>query len=88
MLLFGIRRWEKIPPHNGSYRDYLRYHLGLSVPIENPPIFRIKKYEYVWEQANTILFDDSWNHKVINNCVEERIVLVVDIYRPMPKAPM
>jgi aspartyl/asparaginyl beta-hydroxylase (cupin superfamily) len=78
---------KNIPPHNGSYRGYLRYHLGLKVPKENPPIFRIKVYEYVWEEAKSILFDDSWNHEVINNCTEERIVLVVDIYRPMPKVP-
>lgn len=78
---------KNIPPHSGSYRGYLRYHLGLSVPKENPPIFRINNYEHVWEEAKSILFDDSWNHEVINNCSEERIILVVDIYRPMPHIP-
>lgn len=70
---------KNIPPHSGSYRGYLRYHLGLSVPKENPPVFRIKDQRYIWDEGKSILFDDSWNHEVINDCTEERIVLVVDI---------
>lgn len=78
---------KNIPEHNGMYRGYLRYHLGLKVPDKDPPFLLIKSQQYTWVESSGILFDDSWNHSVINNCEEDRIVLVVDIYRPMPKLP-
>ena len=78
---------KNIPAHNGAYRGYLRYHLGLKVPTENPPYIRIKDQYYTWTEKESVLFDDSWNHQVINQCASERVILVVDIYRPMPATP-
>ncbi|MEO6166219.1 MAG: aspartyl/asparaginyl beta-hydroxylase domain-containing protein [Chitinophagales bacterium] len=78
---------KNIPAHNGSYRGYLRYHLGLKVPTTNPPFIRIKDQFYTWTESGSILFDDSWNHQVTNECNSERIILVVDIYRPLPRVP-
>ena len=33
---------KSIPHHEGPYRGYLRYHLGLIVPQNNPPSIRLK----------------------------------------------
>lgn len=78
---------KNIPAHNGSYRGYLRYHLGLKVPTTNPPYIRIKDQFYTWTESGSVLFDDSWNHQVTNECNSERVILVVDIYRPLPPVP-
>lgn len=78
---------KNIPEHSGMYRGYLRYHLGLIVPEKDPPFLIIKNQKYNWIKSTGVLFDDSWNHSVVNNCREDRIVLVVDIYRPMPGLP-
>ena len=78
---------KNIPAHNGSYRGYLRYHLGLKVPTKNPPYIRIKDQYYTWTESGSVLFDDSWNHQVTNQCNSERVILVVDIYRPLPPLP-
>jgi len=75
---------KSIPAHKGTYRGYIRYHLGLQVPKDNPPQIRVKNSVYTWKNKESILFDDSWDHEVINNCNEERIVLIVDVLRPMP----
>lgn len=75
---------KAIPAHHGPYRGYLRYHLGLVVPDENPPSIRIKDEHYTWKEGESILFDDSWNHEVYNECAGDRVVLIVDIRRPMP----
>ena len=32
-----------------------------------------------------MLFDDSWDHEVYNQCESDRVVLIVDIRRPMPQ---
>src|SRR5262249_16263681 len=30
-----------------------------------------------------VLFDDTWSHEIKNECSETRVVLIVDILRPM-----
>jgi aspartyl/asparaginyl beta-hydroxylase (cupin superfamily) len=76
---------KSIPAHEGPYRGYIRYHLGLVVPEKNPPSIRLKDQVYTWKEGESILFDDSWNHEVYNKCEEDRVVLIVDIRRPMPQ---
>lgn len=78
---------KSIPDHCGPYRGYLRYHLGIKVPDKNPPKIRIKDQFYTWEEGKSVLFDDSWSHEVYNESDDIRVVLVVDILRPMPFWP-
>jgi aspartyl/asparaginyl beta-hydroxylase (cupin superfamily) len=75
---------KSVPAHCGPYRGYIRYHLALLVPEHNPPSIRIKDEHYTWQEGKSILFDDSWNHEVYNQSESDRVVLIVDIRRPMP----
>jgi aspartyl/asparaginyl beta-hydroxylase (cupin superfamily) len=76
---------KSIPHHEGPYRGYLRYHLGLVVPERNPPSIRLKDTVYTWKEGESVLFDDSWDHEVYNECESDRVVLIVDVRRPMPQ---
>lgn len=78
---------KSIPAHEGPYQGYIRYHLGLKVPRKNPPQIRVKDQYYTWKEKQSVLFDDSWEHEVINHSEEERIVLIVDVFRPLPNFP-
>ena len=85
---FSILEPEKsVPRHEGPYLGYLRYHLGLRVPHENPPKLIVHSHEYVWKEGEAVMFDDSWDHEVINRSKEPRAVLIVDVLRPMPALP-
>jgi len=75
---------KSIPAHSGIYRGYLRYHLGLKVPRERAPRMRVKDQFHEWREGGSILFDDSWEHEVTNEASELRVVLIVDVLRPMP----
>ncbi|WP_435017696.1 aspartyl/asparaginyl beta-hydroxylase domain-containing protein [Tundrisphaera sp. TA3] len=75
---------KSIPAHEGPYRGYLRYHLGLVVPEQSPPSIRIKDQHYTWKEGESMMFDDSWDHEVINHCEQDRVILIADIRRPMP----
>lgn len=75
---------KSIPRHEGPYLGYLRYHLAIKVPRENPPRFVVAEQPYVWREGEGVLFDDFWPHEVINHSSESRVVLIVDIYRPLP----
>jgi aspartyl/asparaginyl beta-hydroxylase (cupin superfamily) len=75
---------KSIPEHEGPYCGYLRYHLGLVVPPEAPPSIRVRDTWHTWQEKQSVLFDDSWNHEVVNESSGERVVLIVDVLRPMP----
>lgn len=75
---------KSIPAHVGPSRVYLRYHLGLKVPTEATPTLRVSDQNYRWKTGESILFDDSWDHEIINSCPEARAILIVDIERPLP----
>jgi len=75
---------KSVPAHRGPYRGYIRYHLGLVVPQVDPPSIRVKDQHYTWKEGESVLFDDSWEHEVYNACEADRVVLIVDIRRPMP----
>jgi aspartate beta-hydroxylase/beta-hydroxylase len=75
---------KSVPEHEGPYLGYLRYHLGLRVPKNNPPKIVVNAQPYTWKEGEAVLFDDSWPHAVINDSDEMRAVLIVDVRRPLP----
>ncbi|NCT82085.1 MAG: aspartyl/asparaginyl beta-hydroxylase domain-containing protein [Comamonadaceae bacterium] len=78
---------KSIPEHDGPYLGYLRYHLGIRVPRQNPPYLRVAGQAYTWREGEAVLFDDSWPHAVFNQASEPRVVLIVDLPRPLPLLP-
>jgi aspartate beta-hydroxylase len=78
---------KSVPLHDGPYVGYLRYHLGVKVPKDAPPSIRVAGREYVWKEGEGVMFDDSWPHEVINHSREARVVLIVDVPRPLPLLP-
>lgn len=75
---------KHIPEHRGVYKGILRYHLGLKVP-QNAEDCRIRVDEIYshWEEGRGMLFDDTYQHEVWNNTDEFRVVLLMDVIRPM-----
>ena len=76
-----------VPPHEGPYLGYLRYHLGLRVPPHDQARLTVNAQEYVWREGEAILFDDGWTHSVSNASTQTRSVLIVDVRRPLPPLP-
>jgi aspartyl/asparaginyl beta-hydroxylase (cupin superfamily) len=75
---------KSVPEHEGPYLGYLRYHLGIRVPLHNPPTLIVNSQPYTWKEGEAVLFDDSWPHSVVNTSMEPRTVLIVDVRRPLP----
>lgn len=78
---------KSVPAHQGPFRGYLRYHLGLRVPRDRPPVFRIIDHFYTWQEGKDLLFDDCADHEVFNEAAEPRGILIVDVLRPLPPMP-
>jgi aspartyl/asparaginyl beta-hydroxylase (cupin superfamily) len=76
---------KQIPPHKGVSTACLRYHLGLKIPkdVDNCYI-EVKNQKYHWKEGESFIFDDTYIHSVYNNTNEPRIILFIDIERPLP----
>jgi ornithine lipid ester-linked acyl 2-hydroxylase len=79
---------KHIPDHRGPYKGVLRYHLALKIP-EPTEACRIRvDGEYAtWQEGSSLLFDDSYEHEAWNDTDGIRVVLFMDVVRPL-KAPV
>jgi len=73
-----------IPIHVGYYKGILRYMLPLSVPDDRENCFLwVNGLKYSWMNGKSVLWDDTYPHKVYNNTNQTRVLLYMDIIRPM-----
>lgn len=73
-----------IPPHNDPAKGVIRYHLALKVPKEREKCFiSVDGQKYYWKEGDGVLFDDVFDHWVRNDTDEDRVILFVDILRPL-----
>jgi beta-hydroxylase len=76
---------KHILDHRGPYKGVLRYHLGLIVPKDAEACrIRVGDDFRHWEEGKSLIFDDTFNHEVWNDTDETRVVLFVDVMRPLP----
>jgi beta-hydroxylase len=75
---------KHIPEHRGPYKGVLRYHLALKVPqaAENCGI-KVGGEVRHWQEGKSLIFDDTFPHQAWNDTEEIRVVLFLDIVRPM-----
>jgi beta-hydroxylase len=73
-----------IPPHRGVTKSLLRCHLALVVPddAENCTM-RVADRTFHWEEGKCVVLDDTFEHEVRNDTDQQRVVLFLDIDRPM-----
>lgn len=75
-----------IEPHRGPTRAVIRAHLGLKVPAAWEKVWiRVGDAVLHWREGKVILFDDTYEHEVLNDTDETRAVLFLDILRPMDR---
>lgn len=75
---------KHIPEHCGPYKGVIRCLLGLKIP-EPREKCRIRVCHEIrhWEEGKCMLFDDSFPHEAWNETDDVRVVLFLDIVRPM-----
>lgn len=70
----------RIRPHCGPWNTRLTVHLGVQTP-EGCDL-RVGDEWRTWSPGRCLVFDDSFEHEVIHNGRENRIVLLIDVWRP------
>src|SRR5260221_13721944 len=72
------------PPPNGRYKGVLRYHLGLKIPASDDRCgIRVGGEVARWEEGRSLVFDDTFEHEAWNDTDQTRVVLFVDVVRPL-----
>jgi beta-hydroxylase len=76
-----------IPRHWGMTKGMLTYHLALKAPSEREKCrMHIEEGERLhvmhWQDGQSFLFDDMFNHEVWNESDEDRYILLIQIKRP------
>jgi aspartyl/asparaginyl beta-hydroxylase (cupin superfamily) len=75
---------KRIPEHRGKHKGLIRCHLGLIVPEPKSACgIRIGDRVAHWEEGKTLLFDDTFLHEAWNDTDGYRVVLFLDIARPL-----
>ena len=73
-----------IPRHRGVTRGLVTCHLGLIVPDEAEQCrMQVEDEEVHWEAGKWLVFDDSYFHEVHNDTDQRRVILLVQVKRPM-----
>lgn len=75
---------KHIPEHRGPYKGVLRYHLGLKIPQPKQACqLRVGNEIRSWQEGKSLMFDDTFPHEAWNQSNEIRVVLFIDVVRPM-----
>lgn len=74
---------KHLPPHSGPWAGILRAHLGVIIPDTERCFIRVANQNYHWKAGEVVYFDDTYEHEAFNNTEEIRVVLFMDVLRPM-----
>lgn len=76
---------KHLPEHQGPYKGLIRCHLGLIVPYPNPECrISVGGETGTWAEGASLVFDDTFMHEVWNDTDAYRVVLLLDVVRPLP----
>jgi aspartate beta-hydroxylase len=86
---------KHIPQHRGPFRAILRFHLMLSMPVDEEGMpaceLNIDGVPHLLKEGESLLWDDTYAHEVWNRSDKVRIALLLDVWRndmPMDVALM
>ncbi|HEY5048825.1 MAG TPA: aspartyl/asparaginyl beta-hydroxylase domain-containing protein [Rhizomicrobium sp.] len=83
---------KHVPLHRGPFRGVLRFHLGLSMPRDQKgelgATLWIDGIPHRLADGETLLWDDTYPHEVLNATDRVRVALLLDVWRPGMPADM
>lgn len=69
--------------HRDPYAGSLRYHLGLETPESDDCFIEVDGERYSWRNGEAVMFDETYIHFAENKTDQDRIVLFLDVERPL-----
>ena len=73
-----------LPRHYGPTNGIITCHLGLKIPPDRQKCrININDADCNWEEGKFLIFDDTYYHEVWNDTDEDRVVLLMQVERPL-----
>lgn len=73
----------RLVKHRDPYAGSLRYHLGLVTPNSEECFISVDGEKYYWKDGEPVIFDETFIHYAENKTETNRIVLFLDVKRPV-----
>ncbi|SBS38609.1 Aspartyl/Asparaginyl beta-hydroxylase [Marinomonas spartinae] len=73
----------RLVKHRDPYAGSLRYHLGLVTPNSDDCHIVVDGIQYSWRDGESVMFDETFIHYAENKTDQNRIVLFLDVKRPV-----
>lgn len=75
---------KKIPAHHGNNYGVIRLQIGIDIAEPDNCYLRVEDKKIYLREQEIFLFDDTFDHELVNNSKFCRTVLLIDMYRPLP----
>lgn len=73
----------RLVKHRDPFAGSLRYHLGLVTPNSEDCYISVDGEKYSWMDGEAVMFDETFIHYAENKTEQNRIILFLDIKRPV-----
>jgi len=73
----------RLQKHRDPYAGSLRYHLGLVTPNSDACYISVDGQKYAWRDGEAVMFDETYIHYAHNQTDQNRIILFLDVKRPV-----
>lgn len=74
---------SRLGKHRDPYAGSLRYHLGLVTPNSDDCYISVDGQSYSWRDGEAVMFDETYIHHAENKTDQNRIILFLDVKRPV-----
>ena len=73
----------RLVKHRDPFAGSLRYHMGLETPNDDRCFINVDGKTYSWRDGDVVMFDETYIHYAENQTDQNRIILFLDIKRPV-----
>ena len=78
----------RLVKHRDPFAGSLRYHMGLATPNDDGCYLNVDGTNYSWRDGEVVMFDETYIHYAENKTAHNRIILFLDIRRPVTFPPI
>lgn len=85
LVMFSTTKSGKvIPPHKGNNHGVLRLQIGIDIKETEKCFLRVEDHKVFLKEKEIFIFDDTFEHQLINGSDYDRTVLIIDYLKPLP----
>lgn len=85
LVMFSTTRANKtIPTHHGNNHGVNRIQIGIDITDTENCYLEVGDKRFFLKEKEMLIFDDTFNHKLVNSSRYNRTVLIIDFYKKLP----